>query len=253
MKNRAIPLLLIVLFLSSCTSDRAAYIEGYKLWKKQKFEAAISKFQTIVFKSRRSKHAIPAQFNIGSIYYVDLKRYELAVIEFTKVTALSREKGEYSYRAQRYIADIYREEFKNYERAIYEYRMLFRYSEVEYDLIKIMDSIYTCYLEAKLYSDAEKEFRDYLKRFNFTSPEKGQIYLMLGNLATLRDHWKDAIKYYEKASEIKEFRNDGLFMMADLYYSRKKYKTARPYFQVLFDAGYKPDIIKGKLEFIDSK
>ena len=231
-----------------CSSEKDTYIKAFKAWKNKNYEKAVNLYSKIVYNNKRSKYAPMAEYFLGNINRFQFKRYENAVIEYQKAIILAKFKGKYAYLSQMAIADIYRLDFKLYERAIFEYKELLKYPDAKKDLVDILQNIYFCYVKLQLYDEAIMDFNYFFDKLSFTKEQKGQVYLMLANLTLLNKQWKKSIHWLEEAMKLPSLEFVSKLEMAQIYSEHKMKKQAKKLYNYLKEKGYKPELVKQKLE-----
>jgi TolA-binding protein len=251
-KNIKLFLIFLLFFSFSCTRKvDNLYREGYRLCKNKKYEDAILKYLEIANKYPKSKLAAHAQFQIGNIFYLNLRRFEEAVIEYQKLISKYPE-SELAYQAQFNIATIYDKYFNAKKDAIIEYYNLFKYQQNEEQTEQIIILISDCYLKINKISKAIETIEGYIN----IMPDS---ILSRFKLATLYDTTNDTqgtIKQYQEIinrADNKEFKNQARFWLAMIYEENKNYEDALKLYNILIEQDYNTNIIHQKIKELEKQ
>lgn len=198
-KDRGQGFVIIAIFclslLAGCDkSGEEAYKKAERLWESGKYNEAIVQYEKVVSNNPKGRLAADALYQIGNIYYFNLREYQKAIETYRRLVETSP-RSPFSPDAQRKIADIYKDKFGDMKGAIAEYERFIKIFPKEAD--KARYQMAQCYILLKEFSKAREQYEAILKE----APDidyKDDIYYQTANSYYLEGKTGEARKGFEE-------------------------------------------------------
>jgi len=183
-----------LLILSGCDRSGAEdYKKGEELWEAERYAEAVTQFEKVVSEHPKNHLATDALYQIGNIYYLNLRDYRKAVDAYKRLVE-ANPGCPFSPDAQWKIADIYKEKFRDLSGAIVEYEHFVKIFPKEAD--KGIYQIAQSYVLLKEFGKAREQYEKILKDY----PDidyKDDVYFQMANSYYLEGITGEARKWFE--------------------------------------------------------
>lgn len=196
--NSIFAFIFLCLLLTACNkSGEEAYKKGEELWEAKKYSDALIQYEKAVSENPKGHLAKDALYQIGNIYYLNLRDYQKALDAYRKLVDTSPG-SHFSADAQRRIAEIYREKFGDLKGAITEYQRFVKVFPKEADRARY--SMAECYILLKEFDKAREQYENILKE----TPDidyKDDVLYQIANSYYLEGKTSEAKKGFEELVE----------------------------------------------------
>lgn len=181
------------IFVFACDkSGEEAYKKADELWNAGKYNEAVTQYET-VSKKGTGQLVADSLYQIGNIYYLNLRDYQKAIEAYRRLVEISPG-SPFSPDAQRKIADIYKDKFGDLNGAIAEYDRFVKVFPKEAD--RAMYQMAECYLLLKEFGKAREQYEAILKDFSYID-YKDDVYYQTANSYYLEGKTGEARKRFE--------------------------------------------------------
>ncbi|MEK6774826.1 MAG: tetratricopeptide repeat protein [Bdellovibrionota bacterium] len=190
-------LLVLALFLASCTSYQAAdYNQAQEAVEKKHYLIAVNFLDHAIKRAPQTNLGIKAAREAARISLYETKDYKKAIEYYRHLVLYSKEPSE-RIQAQKDVATIYFDHLQSYQEAIIEFSKLLQMPHMDFDLAKYKLSIARAHYYLNNFFQAESEINEIL-RLKIDDQMRFNTLLLQGNILV-------AQKNYLRAAEI--FRN----------------------------------------------
>ncbi len=188
---------LCLLLIACDKTGGETYKKGEELWAAERYAEALIQYEKVVSKNPGGHLATDALYQIGNIYYLNLRDYQKAIDSYRKLVATSPGSS-FSPDAQRRIAEIYREKFGDLNGAVSEYQRFVKVFPKEADRARYRMA--ECYILLKEFDKAREQYENILKE----SPDidyKDDVLYQIANSYYLEGKTSEAKKGFEELVE----------------------------------------------------
>lgn len=188
---------LCLLLIACDKSGGEAYKKGEELWEAERYREALIQYEKVVSKDPEGHLATDALYQIGNIYYLNLRDYPKAIDSYRKLVETSPG-SPFSPDAQRRIAEIYREKFGDLKGAVSEYQRFVKVFPKEADRARYRMA--ECHILLKEFDKAREQYENILKE----TPDidyKDDVLYQIANSYYLEGKTGEAKKGFEELVE----------------------------------------------------
>jgi len=192
---RAAPL---VLLLAGCSSDtRRMLDQAESNWREGRFEEAARLNQLLYERDTQGRHAAAALLNLGTIYYLNLRRLDKAIETFQKLVD-EFPAGAEAPRARLQLAEIYRSELRDPTQAIHEYEKILASPGIE-DREQTQFRMADAFFEINDFDRALRELRR-IEESGVSGHLADQVRLKIGSIYQIRKRYQDALPVFDRVA-----------------------------------------------------
>jgi tetratricopeptide (TPR) repeat protein len=208
---------LAALALAGCSSDTRQMLDQAEAhWREGKFEEAARLNQLLYERDAQGRHAPAALLNLGTIYYLNLRRLDKAIATFQRLVEEFPASPE-APKARVQLAEIYRSELGDLTQAIHEYEKILESPGVD-DREQIQFRMADAFFKLNDFDRALRELRR-IEDSEVSGHLGDQVRLKIGSIYQIRKRYQDAVPVFDKVagSPCIECRRRAILNLSETY------------------------------------